>query len=193
MNQNKEKIVVCGHYGSTNIGDFAIGLSIVQQLKKAKPNADVTFLSYNPKNTVEHMDVKANYLLPLGLRSLFRGIFKGELWKTLKVIKNCDKFILGGGGLFTDEKIFAVFLWGLHAFCAYRYKKPVYMIGQSVGPLKTKIGKWIVKKSFLKAKMIVVRDNNSKNLLNDLGIKHEIQVIPDLVFGLEILDKKIEQ
>jgi polysaccharide pyruvyl transferase CsaB len=201
MNQNNKKIVVCGHYGSTNIGDEAIGVSLIQRLKNKHPDAEITFLSYDPENTNKYLNVKSNYLLPLGLKSFFRGIFKGELFKTLKTIKNCDKFVLGGGGLFTDEKIFAVFLWGLHAFCAYRYKKPVFMIGQSIGPLSTKTGKWIVKKAFNKADKIIVRDSNSRKLLQNLNVKRDINIEPDLVFNLQInqnykdenLNKIIEQ
>ncbi len=197
MNQNSQNIVVCGHYGSTNIGDEAIGLSIIQSLKKTNPSSNIIFLSYNPANTKQYLGVKSEYLLPLG----FRSLLKGRLFKTLKVIKNCDKFILGGGGLFTDEKLFAVFLWGLHAFCAYKYKKPVIMLGQSVGPLNTGVGKWIIKKCFKKATEINVRDTESKQLLINLGIKKEIKVSPDLVFNLEIteksnvenLNKKVEQ
>lgn len=197
MNQNSQNIVVCGHYGSTNIGDEAIGISIIQNLKKTNPDSNIIFLSYNPVNTKQYLGVKSEYLLPLGVRSLL----KGKFFKTLKVIKNCDKFILGGGGLFTDEKLFAVFLWGIHAFWAYRYKKSVIMLGQSVGPLKTRVGKWIVKKCFKNAKEIIVRDTESKQLLINLGIKKEIKVSSDLVFNLKIeetydnqnLNKKVEQ
>lgn len=196
MNQNKENIVICGHYGATNIGDEAILMAMLQNLKQTQPEAKIRVLSYDPRSTEKYHNVKADYLLPLGVRSLFRGIFKGEFLKTLKTIKNCDKFILGGGGLFTDEKIFAVFLWGFHAFMAFRYKKPLYMIGQSVGPLRTKIGRWIVKNCFSKAKMIYVRDTASKDLLLDLGITSEIIVGPDLAFSLklnQVVNTKIDQ
>ncbi len=186
MNQNNKKIVVCGHYGSTNIGDEAIGLSLIQRLKNEYPDGEITFLSYDPENTNKYLKINSRYLLPLGFKSIFRGIFKGELFKTLNAIKKCDKFILGGGGLFTDEKIFAVFLWGLHVFCAYKYKKPVCMISQSIGPLNTKVGKLIVKKAFTKADKITVRDSESKKILNNLGVQNKIKVESDLVFDLKI-------
>lgn len=193
MNQNKEKIVICGHYGSTNIGDEAILYSILENFKKVKPNASLTVLSYNPSNTKEYHNINSSYLIPLGIRSFFRGILKGELRKTLKIIKNCDKFILGGGGLFTDEKLFAVFLWGLHAFVALKYKKPLYMIGQSVGPLESRIGKWITKRAFKNATLISVRDSSSKQLLKQLGVNNQIYLIPDLAFSIEIKENKINE
>lgn len=212
MPQRKAKIVLCGHYGSTNVGDEAIGLGIIETLKGHKPDAEITVLSYNAKRsakfynqTVPAYGIKSAYLLPLGLRSLIRGIFKGELYKTIKIIKKCDHFIIGGGGLFTDEKLFAVFLWGIHAFIADIFGKSIYMIGQSVGPLNTKIGKWIVKKTFSKSKAIYVRDHESKKILKKIGVKNEINVSTDAAFGMkksgkvdegatvQKLNKKIEQ
>lgn len=198
MARKRHKVVLCGHYGSTNIGDEAIGLSIVQKLIKIHPDSKIVILSYDPKRTrnfyKKHLPgkhISSVYLLPMGIRSLFRGIFKGELWHTLKQIRNCDKFILGGGGLFTDERLFAVFLWGIHAFFAYKYKKPVYMIGQSVGPLNTKIGKWITKKVFSKASGIILRDKASKEVLTKIGVDSLINVSTDPAIGLKI-DKKNE-
>ena len=197
MAQEIHKVVLCGHYGSTNIGDEAIGLSMVNSIHKSHPEAEIVVLSYDKQRTeafyqkyFPDIKIKAKYLLPLGIRSFLRGVLKGELGHTLKEIKTCDRFVMGGGGLFTDEKLFAVFLWGLHARVARRYKKPVYMIGQSVGPLKTRIGKWVVKKVFKNAKHINLRDEESKILLEKLKINKEIIVSCDPVFGLKF-DKKI--
>ncbi|MBN1494742.1 polysaccharide pyruvyl transferase family protein [Candidatus Peregrinibacteria bacterium] len=212
MAHDKQKFVLCGHYGSTNLGDEAIGLSIIESLYKKYPEAEIVVLSYDKARSREFYNkfipqakVKTFYLVPLGIRSFLRGIFKGELWHTLKQIKTCDKFILGGGGLFTDERLFAVLLWGLQAYFAYKYKKPVYMLGQSVGPIKTKIGRWIVKRVFSKAFYINLRDEESKNLLEKLKINKEIIVTCDPVFklnfdrkfiqksGYDRLNKKVEQ
>ncbi|MBU1446125.1 polysaccharide pyruvyl transferase family protein [Patescibacteria group bacterium] len=212
MEKTAKKIVICGHYGATNIGDSAIGLSIIQGLQKLYDKPKITILGYDAKRIdkfyaefVGDNIVKGEYLLPLGFRSLFRGIFKGTIWRTLKAIKRCDQFILGGGGLFVDERIFAVFLWGMHAFWAYLLRKQVVMIGQSVGPLNTRIGRFIAKKVFSRAKFIGVRDENSKKVLERIGVKNKIIVSADAVFGLNLdskndfggelerLNKKVEQ
>lgn len=204
MPQKRHKIVICGHYGSTNLGDEAIGLGIIQTIKKYRNDVDLTVLSYDAARSdkfyrrfIPQLNIKTAYLLPLGFRSLIRGIFKGELLKTLKVYKGCDSFILGGGGLFTDEKFYAIFLWGFQAFIARLYKKPVFMIGQSVGPLKRKISQLIVKRIFNYAKEIHVRDSNSKKLLKKLGVNTKIIVSTDAAFGVELTktspNKKVEQ
>lgn len=193
MTQKPHKIVLCGHYGATNLGDEAIGLSIVQSLRKQHPQAKIVMLSYDPTRTTAfynkyapELNISSVYLLPLGIRSLLRGILKGELWRTLKEIRTCDRFVLGGGGLFTDERLFAVFLWGIHAFFANHYKKTLHMIAQSVGPLKSRVGKWVTRKAFSKASFISVRDEESKKMLKSVGIKNEITVSTDAVFGLKI-------
>jgi len=215
MEKIAKKIVICGHYGSTNIGDSAIGLSIVQGLKKVykySVKLEITVLGYDAKIIDEfystHMkagnvkkdvyvkndlySIKTGYLMPCGFRSMFRGIFKGTIWRTLKAIKGCDQFILGGGGLFTDEKMFAMFLWGMHAFLAYCFRKPVVMIGQSIGPLNTKVGRFIARNVFKRAKFIGVRDEKSKKVLEEIGVKNEIIVSADAVLGLDIDWKKAE-
>jgi len=199
MAEVKQKFVLCGHYGSTNLGDEAIGLSIVHSIHNKYPQAEIVVLSYDRQRSKDFYDkyapelkIKTAYLIPLGIRSFLRGVFKGELWHTLRQIKTCDRFILGGGGLFTDERLFAVLLWGLQAHFAYKFKKPVYIIGQSVGPIRTKIGRWIVKKIFSKATYINLRDEESKKLLERLKIEKEILVTCDPVFALDF-DKKFDQ
>lgn len=212
MTERKAKVVLCGHYGSTNIGDEAIGLGIIETIKKYRYNADICVLSYNPGRSKKIYDkmipeysVKSAYLLPFGIKSFLRGVFKGELKRTLKVIRDCDHFVLGGGGLFSDEKPFAVFLWAFQAFVAHKYKKPVYMIAQSVGPLKTRTARRIVKNLFGKAKEIHLRDKASEKLLRKIGVKNNIIVSTDAAFGMKKykkhskewttkkLNKKIEQ
>jgi polysaccharide pyruvyl transferase CsaB len=204
MDDRVKKYIVCGHYGATNLGDEAIGMGLIEAIKSANQEHEITVMSYD-KNRAEtfykkylpKFDIKTAYLVPLGVRSLFRGIFKGELKNTKNEIKSCDRFILGGGGLFTDERLYAVFLWGLQAFVALMYKKPLYLIGHSVGPLNTRIGKWVVKKIFSRAEFISVRDSESKKVLQKLGIEKEIHVLCDMAmlmnFDEKLLNKKIEQ
>jgi len=204
MEDRGKKYVICGHYGATNLGDEAIGLGLIQVIKDANRKHEIVVLSYNKTESknfynryLPEFHVRTAFLVPLGIRSLFRGLVKGELKKTKNEIKSCDRFILGGGGLFTDEKLYAVFLWGLQGFYALHYKKPLYLIGHSVGPLNTRIGKWVVKKIFSMAEFISVRDKESKILLEKLGIKKKIHVLCDMAMLMKIdekmLNKKIVQ
>jgi polysaccharide pyruvyl transferase WcaK-like protein len=67
------------------------------------------------------------------------------------------------------------------------------MIGQSVGPLNSWIGKWVARKVFSKAFFISVRDNESKKVLRKIGVKNEISVSTDAIFGLKIDQNLVNQ
>ncbi len=155
------KIVVCGNYGAGNLGDEMILEGLLALLKD---------VYQNPEITVPGKDLPK---FPSGFRSFFKS-FKN----TREAVKNCDLFILGGGGLFAGPESRANLIWGIQALWAYHYKKTVIMLGQSVGPTTSNF----IKKIFEKAALVAVRDTDSKTNLQHLGITKEIYVTPDLAF-----------
>lgn len=152
------KIVICGYYGMHNIGDEAILQSLKGVLAKVFPNSEINVQG-------------RGWLLPFGIRSFLRSIFKPSLWsKPYELIKSCEAFILGGGGLFTDEEGFFIpSFWALHGLIAVLFKKPVLCLGISIGPMNF-FNKWLCKALFKKAKLITVRDKSSRDLLKEWGI-----------------------
>ncbi len=179
------KIIICGNYGATNIGDEAILGGMINICGRAFPGAVIEVLSANPEQTILLHKVPAYYHFPAGFRSFFRNLFNGEMWRTVKAIKNCDLFILGGGGLFTDEKFKAVIIWWIQSIIPVMLGKPFACIGQSVGPLKTSIGRFLTKRVHEKTFLTVVRDNGSKTLLNNIGVDKAI-VQADCAFALDM-------
>lgn len=177
------RLVICGNYGATNLGDEAILQSILDMIERTKISTHITVMSANPHATSKVYACESVYFVPAGVKSLLRGVFHRELRKTLRAIKNCDGFILGGGGLFNGDHPRAIMIWFLQAWAALLYKKPLFCLGQSVGPLKQGWARTLVKKIFQVAKIITVRDEGSKNLLHSLGIT-KVQVLADPVFGL---------
>jgi len=183
-------IVICGNYGSKNLGDELILFSLIKGIKEKNPTSRITVLSANPKETSEKYEVDSQPLIPAGIRSLL----KFQFFKTLKVIKSADLFILGGGGLFTDEKLHAVFIWYLQVLAASFYKKKIYICANSIGPLNTWLGKHITKKALNKAGIITVRDKSSKEIALKLSIPEEqIKITADPVFILEPKEEKPEE
>lgn len=180
------KIVIAGNYGANNLGDELILEGLLEMLKLNFPQTEITVLSGNPGNTIEAFqkyNISSVPKFPSGLRSLSKNILTAN--KTKKAVKNCDYFILGGGGLFSNLSLKAYFIWGVQAFMAYLYRKPVIMYGQSVGPLKSKFKKWLIKKIFQKSAFIAVRDEESKNELKKIGVHKKIYIIPDLIFRIK--------
>lgn len=181
------KIVICGNYGAENLGDEMILEGILENLRSVTPSAEITIFSGNPKQTFEKTSIKSVEKFPTGFKSLLKSIFGKN--KAKQAVKECDYFILGGGGLFGNLTFRANLIWGIQAWQAYRHKKPVIMYGQSIGQLNGKIRKWIVKNLFKKADFIGVRDSESKKRLENLGITKEIKVIPDLAFSITNVPK----
>lgn len=166
--------VLIGNYGATNLGDEAI----LDNILKAHPEINFTVFSHNPtKTTRHHPQINSTYPLPFGLRSLLRGNFQ----KSFQALKTSDFVIIGGGGLFTDEKIKAILLWSWHFFWASLYRKPVFFYANSIGPLNSKIGRYITKKVLRKADFITVRDEASATILRNFGVTN-FEVTADPAF-----------
>lgn len=170
------KYLVCGNYGAGNLGDELILQGLIEFLKKADQNSEITVMSANPEQTKKHYQVKAVHHFPAGIRSILR-LSKA----TKEAMKNCDYFILGGGGLFGSLTFRANLIWGIQAYQAYRAKKPMFIMGQSIGELKGRIRKYIVRKVVNYAKLIVFRDiaslRHSKKayLADDFALKQHKQ------------------
>lgn len=164
------KLVICGNYGATNVGDEAILDGILSLVRASYPEAEITVLSSNPQATRKLHNVSSVLMVPAGFRSFVNGILKGTFGETLRTIKNCDAFFLGGGGLFTDEKLKAVVIWFLQGLAAIWCKKRLFMIGQSVGPLGSRIGKKLTSYIFQRASVVTVRDSHSAGVLRDLNV-----------------------
>ena len=176
-------VLVCGNYGATNIGDEAILQSILQFVRSSFHDARLQVASANPSLTARQYGVESVPKIPAGMRSLVKSIFSKSLRQTLNAYKHCDVVVSGGGGLFTDEKPRAIFIWLMQILPAFWYKKPVMCLGQSIGPLFMRSSRWVVRKIFRKMKVITVRDEASRQTLLKMGIEHA-RVLPDPVFGL---------
>ncbi|PIZ76448.1 hypothetical protein COY05_01160 [Candidatus Peregrinibacteria bacterium CG_4_10_14_0_2_um_filter_38_24] len=168
------KYVVVGNYGAKNLGDEMILEGMIEMLKKADDCAEIDVLKGNEK-------------FPAGIKSGIKWIFGGNK-NTKEKVKNCDYFILGGGGLFGSLSKYANTIWGLQASYAYRNKKPVLMLGQSVGKIKNKFIQKFVKNIFNKSELISVRDAKSKENLKEIGVTKKIVIVPDLAFCRENKD-----
>lgn len=183
--KHSPNIVICGNYGATNLGDEAILESILQFVHKAVPGAHVTVVSANPALTASQHHVNVVPKIPSGFRSFFSAFFGKKLKKTLDAYRHADAIIFGGGGLFSDEKPRAIFIWSMQILPALLMKKPVFCFGQSVGPLMMKMSRRMVKFLFRRMKVVIVRDEASRGLLEKIGVRHA-EYVPDPVFGLNI-------
>lgn len=172
-----KKIVLCGNYGGINTGDEAILQGFLSVLQG---HADVTVLSHNPAHTFREYGVKSRYVFPMGLRSMIKHTINGQKNKTIRAIKAADYFILGGGSLFTDEESAkAPLMWSWQARAAASCKTKVIMFGQTVGPIKSAYLRNLTAETFNIAEQIFVRDSQSKQFLEEIGVSKPIATTGD--------------
>lgn len=178
-----------GNYRAGNFGDDAIFAGIISELREIEYHGSISYMGGNINSSEEIYGAFKKYpFLPLG----FRSFINGNLFESIKAIKNSDLIIIGGGGLFVDtETIFATIIWSFHAFLCIVMKKPFICYSQSVGPLKSKISILLTKIVFNRANAIHLRDQLSMDSLRKLGVNREVTIGIDSAFSY--LSTQIEQ
>lgn len=171
------KVVLSGYYGFDNVGDEAILYAIIRSIRELQPSTHITVLSVNPESTAKTYDVHA--------------VNRWKLKDVSRVIKEADGLISGGGSLLQDQTGMKSipYYTGIMRLASW-HNKPVFIYAQGMGPINRSISKWIVRSTFKKVAGITVRDEDSKLLLETIGIKKEISVVPDPVLGLDITSFK---
>lgn len=176
------KIGIIGNYGATNIGDEAI----LRAILKSHSEHELVVFSANPQDTHKELGVEVAPLFPLGIRSMLKHGFK----QSFKALKSTDVIVLGGGGLMQDDVLLACFLWAWQVFWVKLTKKPMFIYATGVGPLRTRIGRWLARWVYQYAVGITVRDHTSQNQLHRLGLPLDnIEITSDPAF----LFKHVEQ
>lgn len=180
-----------GWYGHANAGDDAILEVFIRQTRK-QFGSSITVLSDLPENIVL-MDKMLNVSSqehPVRYISHSRKITNFITY--FRAIKNCDLFVLGGGGLLRDntswKNLFRLLdeIWLCKIF-----GRKVMLFAIGVGPFKTRLGKSLIGFTVKMCDLITVRDEHSATLLKGLGIAAErIHVVSDPAFLLN--ERKLE-
>ncbi|MFJ7736008.1 polysaccharide pyruvyl transferase family protein [Lysinibacillus sp. NPDC097287] len=180
------KIGIVGNYGNDNNGDESILFGILQQVKQtfSVTNEDITVFSNNTQQTSERYGVHS---YPLYYK-------KGNLYKTFihtfrnnkEYVSNFDLLIIGGGGILMDFYRREAHLYLTYAMMAKQCNIPYIIYGCGAGPLDTLSGKISIRLMCRYAANISVRDPQSKQLLQSIGVKKPIEVIGDPAFTLKM-------
>ncbi len=103
------------------------------------------------------------------------------------MVKNCDAVFVKGGGFIhsyggVTDPYFIYFLT-YHIRLATAYGKKVFVLPNSIGPLKNRLARRIALKSLRECDLVTVRENISKEYLNNFQLDTEL--FPDLGFFLK--------
>lgn len=178
MVASAQKIVISGYYGFRNSGDEAVLQSILNALRKQSQAAGITVepvvLSIDPEWTTSTYGVKSVHRMKLG--------------EVRQAIAESAGLISGGGSLLQDvtsSKTIPYYLGVLKL--AQWLGKPTFIYAQGIGPVNRKLFHPLIKSVFRKSAYVSVRDEQSRSLLESMGLSpNNIQVVPDPVMGLEL-------
>ena len=164
------KYIVSGYIGFDNFGDEAIAHVLVDKLKKEGAEK-ITLISSNPQKSKLIHDVDACPML-----------------KFFSALKEADTLISGGGSLLQDVTSFKSLIYYLGIiYVAKLLRKDVIIYSQGIGPINSKIGRFLTKWALRGAKEISVRDKKSKELLKSWNI--EAELVKDPIFYLDLPSK----
>ncbi|WP_379145794.1 polysaccharide pyruvyl transferase CsaB [Paenibacillus sp. sgz500992] len=173
-----QKIILSGYYGFRNSGDEAVLQSILDALQKHSQAAGITVepvvLSIDPEWTTATYGVKAVHRMKLG--------------EVRQAIYESAGLISGGGSLLQDvtgSKSIPYYL-GIIKLAQWM-RKPTFIYAQGIGPVNRKLFHPLIKSVFRKCSYVSVRDEQSRQLLQSMGLGRElVEVVPDPVMGLSL-------
>ncbi|MFZ5634586.1 MAG: polysaccharide pyruvyl transferase CsaB [Bacillota bacterium] len=167
------RVVISGYLGFKNNGDEAMLYAILKALDQRVQGLEPVVLSRDPEGTREFFGVRA--------------VPRHDLGSILAGLRRADLLISGGGGLLQDVTGPNSILYYLGIVTLARMmKKPVLFYGQGIGPIRTALGRTLMRLVANKVDLITVRDRESKEELLDLGvIRPRVEVTADPALGLD--------
>ncbi|MCL6611473.1 MAG: polysaccharide pyruvyl transferase CsaB [Peptococcaceae bacterium] len=168
------RVVISGYYGFQNNGDEAMLYAMLRALDQKIRGFDPVVLSRDPEGTRKFYGV--------------RSVPRHDLGSILAEIRRADLIISGGGGLLQDVTGPNSILYYLGIVTLARVmRKPVFFYGQGIGPIRTVLGKTLMRLVANRVNLITVRDRESKEELIDLGVvRPGIEVTADPALGLDV-------
>ncbi len=168
---SSKRVLLSGYYGFGNTGDEAILQAAVEGFKKS--GLIPVVLTHTPEKTASWLNIET-----YGRR---------ETKTILNGIRKSDLVLSGGGGLLQDVTSLRSLIYYLRIpIIAKCLGKKTMVFAQGIGPIQTKKGKLYTKLALnYFVDKITVRDEESKKLLLDLGVKKQVAVTADMALLLE--------
>ena len=151
------KVILSGYYGFNNAGDEAVLAALVQIFRDNLADVEPVALSAEPAATEKR----------LGIRAVNR-------WDSRAVaqeLAGASLFCSGGGSLLQDvTSVRSVYYYTSLIKKAQRYNVPTVVLAQGLGPLKTRLGRWLTVNALKKCRLLSWRDEASLKLAAELGL-----------------------
>lgn len=160
------RVVLCGYYGMGNGGDEALLYTLLSMLP---PHVTPIVLSGNPEYTAQLYGVIA---YP-----------RKDMVQVVKVLRQADAFIWGGGSLMQDatSALNPLYYGGLMLLAQGLGLKTIAW-GQGVGPLRRSLTRWLTRHCLSHCTAVSVRDSKSLSLVEGWNIAATLA--PDPVWAM---------
>jgi polysaccharide pyruvyl transferase WcaK-like protein len=177
----KHRVIIWGAwYGSRNIGDRLLLLTITDMLYENIGHIELTILSAQP-------DLIKEYFKPPNGTKYQVIKPKKQLLKLIISIVQCNVIIFGGGVPFFDQYKQALFMLFIVSV-AKLFKKPYFVWCCSSYQIHHKINQYIYKYVLNHAIKTTCREKYTLEIFSNLGIKSVPEIVQDSVFSLTNYD-----
>lgn len=161
--------VLLGYYGFGNMGDDALLMSVINNLRHEIPYLRIAVLSHNVKTMREKLHgLKAdafNRFNPLSVSKVFR---------------NAEYLIFGGGTLLQDNTSTKSLLYYLYMIRrAKKHNMKVVLYANGIGPIHKEINKKRLQKILPQISLITARDEQSYEYIKSLCPQANIHLTAD--------------
>lgn len=167
----REASLILGYYGFGNLGDELLLLACIKILnERGIENKNIIVLSNNPEETRKNFNVES--------------VNRWKIFEVVKALRKSKNLILGGGGLFQDSTSIksCFYYWGVVRL-AKLFKLKIFALGQSIGPLNSKLANFLTRNALRLCDKVQVRDENSFNLAKEFHCQN-LELGQDLVLKL---------
>lgn len=167
--------LLSGYYGFRNAGDEAVLAAILHDLSHLAPQSTFTVTSGAPA-----------YTQTLHVAHSIHAIARQNLKPLVGAIRACDVLISGGGSLLQDVTSLrnVVYYSSLLRF-AQLSRKPTMIYAQGIGPLRRPLAQKLARIAIQRARIVTLRDEDSKALLKRIGVSRQTEVTADPVWTLK--------
>lgn len=178
------RAILLGYYGADNHGDDMMLLYLLRWMKMQ--DIEVTVISENITETKTRFNINVVSNTPLLCEwSWFNSYFRGYAYRLIQSIKGHDMLVVGGGDLIRDDKGWRIFWYTMEKIVlALFLKKQVMLVNVGIGRPVTMTGRIVLKWALKKCKKIIVRDQRSLKICQELKSGDSAILIDDIVFNL---------
>lgn len=153
----ESKIILSGYYGFNNAGDEAVLAALVQIIRENIADTDIVALSADPKMTAERLGIRA--------------VNRWDKAAVRREMSGAALFCSGGGSLLQDvTSVRSVYFYASQIRMAQKMNVPTMVLAQGLGPLNTRLGRYLAASALKRCALLSWRDEKSARLAQELGL-----------------------